>query len=122
MSIPQIIAAIGGTTVIFYILLAILAPSVLALITPLFNDLVAGVAALTKYLWTGFLFLSQSVPAMLLLVFVAMFAYTGGKHIGSVHTWHKVHVNYTLNKKPKYKETDSETNNIFRHPLELLLK
>lgn len=108
----------GGTTILIYVCLALFAPSLLAVITPIITAAINALSALGTYLWKAFLYISQSVPAMILIVFVSVGAYQFGQYKGTQKTWVKAHDVYTLTPKPKVKE-DSSTYNIFMHPLEI---
>lgn len=114
MSFQWIASLVGGTTVLMYICLALFAPSLLALVTPIIGAIVDGIKALGTYLWGGFLYLSQSVPAMALVAFVALGANALGTHRGKVHAYKDVHTNYTLAKK---KQVAGDTNPWFTNPL-----
>lgn len=118
-SFSQILAAIGGTTVLVYALIAIFMPSILVIATPIVTNLVSGIAAFFKYLWTGFLYLSQSVPAMFLLVCVCFLAYSGGKITSKANFVNKLHQDYSFvpKKQPIQKRLKSEIHSILLHPL-----
>lgn len=117
MSFQWIASLVGGTTVLIYIAIALFAPSLLNLVSPIVSAITDSLKALGSYLWGGFLYLSKSVPAMALVIFVVLFVNVYTVHRTTVKVYKDVHTTYNLTKK---KDVAEDTNPWFRNPLSYL--
>ena len=110
------LSLIGGLGTIAYVALAILAPSVLNILTPWFGILADLVKKVLAVLWEGVLYLTKSVPACILCLCLVFGYGTYVKNHSKKVFVEQIHKDYKF--VPKKKQKAPIAQRIFTNPLD----
>lgn len=116
-SLATLLALLSSGGVIAYALLAVFAPGILAIITPVITNLVEGLAEVVRRLWRGLVYLFADFNGVLVLLAACLATYMFTHQQVEKKVVKKLHKDYTFvqKKKPATSFIDSFKLNKWQH-------